>query len=350
VYGMSRNPWNLDRTPGGSSGGAAAAVAAGLTPLELCSDIGGSIRVPSHFNGVYGLKPSWGIVSGRGNIPPMPGARGNTPLGVYGPIARSAFDLEFVLDIIAGADELDRKAWSVRLPPARHDRLSDFRVGLWLDAYTVDDGYRVAIEAFVEELEKIGVRISRDARPEIDPAQSHDIYLATLMALMGAGAPAEDYEAQVEAGRLSQDREGYAAIFGRYMSQSVRDLGRVNDRRDALIASWGRFFESYDLLICPIYPCVAFPHDTSGDGHMAQYGRRLPVSGQSIPYLDGLKWPSLVTVAELPAVATPTGRLVGGLPAGVQVIGPRLEDRTPLRFVQLVERELPGYLIPPMAL
>jgi len=349
VYGLSRNPWNPERTPGGSSGGAAAAVAAGMTPLELCSDIGGSIRVPSHFNGVYGMKPSWGLVSGRGHIPPMPGARGKTPLGVYGPIARSAFDLELVLDVIAGADDLDRKAWSVRLPGARRERLRDFRVALWLDAYPLDRDYQSAIEDFVEDLERIGVRVSRDSRPEVDPAASYDTYLAVLMALEGAGAPDKDYAAQVEAGRRAQDRESYAAIVGRYMSQSVRDLGVAESRREALMRCWRTFFESHDVLICPVYPCVAFPHDTSGDGHMAQYDRRLQVSGRSIPYLDGLKWPGLATVAELPATAMPTGRLVGGLPAGVQVIGPYLEDRTPIRFAQLVERELPGYRMPPSA-
>lgn len=349
VYGLTRNPWHLGRTPGGSSGGAAAAVAAGIAGLELGSDIGGSIRVPSHFCGVYGLKPSWGVVSGRGHIPPLPGARGDTPLGVYGPIARSAFDLELALDIIAGADELDRGAWSVRLPPARHDRLSEFRVGVWLDAYALDDGYRAAIESFVDRLERSGVRIDRRARPAIDAAESYATYLALLMALEGAGASDADYAAQIAAGRAAGDDASYAAVLGRHLSASVRDLGHAQARRDALIAAWRAFFDDCDLLICPIFPCVAFAHDASGNGHLAQYTRRLAVSGASVAYLDGLQWPGLVTLAELPAVAVPTGILVGGLPAGVQVIGPRLEDRTPLRFAQLVERELGGYRIPPLA-
>jgi len=350
IHGVSRNPWDLERTTGGSSGGAAGAVAAGLTPLDFGSDIGGSIRVPSHFCGVYGSKPTWGVVSGRGHIPPMPGARGKTPLGVYGPIARSAFDLEWVLDIAVGADDLDRRAWSVRLPRSRHERLQDFRVGLWLDAHPLDDGYRAAIESFVEDLERLGVKVDRRARPAIDPDDSYEIYLATLMALQGAGVPPEDYAAQVEAGSKAADPASYAARIGRFMSQSVRDLGAAESRREGLQAAWRGFFEGCDLLICPIFPRVAFPHDPTGDGHMAQYERRLIVNGRPIPYLDGLKWPGLVTVAELPATAIPTGRLVDGAPAGVQIIAGHLDDRTTLRFAQLIERELGGYRVPPMGL
>jgi len=347
IYGISCNPWNLDRTTGGSSGGAAAAVAAGLTSIELGSDIGGSIRVPSHFCGVYGSKPSWGVVSGRGHIPPMPGARGKTPLGVYGPIARSAFDLEWVLDIIVGPDDLDRKAYSIALPPSRHKRIGDFRIGLWLDAYPLDDAYRNAIEIFVDRIERIGAKVDRNARPNVDPSINFDTYLAVLMALEGAGAPDNAYAEQVAAGEAAEPGS-YAAVIGKAMSQNVRSLGAAEERRHAIMAQWRAFFADYDLLICPIFPCVAFPHDPSGNGHMAQYDRRLIVNGKPIPYLDGLKWPGLATLSELPATAVPTGILADGLPTGVQIIAPYLEDRTTLRFAQLLERELgSGYRVPP---
>jgi len=345
IYGISNNPWNLAHTPGGSSGGAAAAVAAGLTSLELGSDIGGSIRVPSHFCGVYGMKPSWGVVSGRGHIPPMPGARGKTPLGVYGPMARSAFDLEWMLDIIVGPDDLDRKAFSIALPPARHERIGDFRVGLWLDAYPLDGAYRDAIEGFVERIESIGAKVDRTARPAIDPALNFETYLRVLMALEGAGAPDDAYAAQVAAGEAAAPGS-YAAIVGRNMAQNVRSLGEAQAHQQALMTQWRAFFAAHDLLICPIFPRTAFPHDPSGEGHMAQYDRTLLVDDEPIPYLDGLKWPGIATLPELPAVAVPTGILADGLPTGVQIIGPYLEDRTPLRFAQLIERELGGYRIP----
>ncbi|HWJ69193.1 MAG TPA: amidase [Sphingobium sp.] len=347
VYGLTRNPWNHDHSPGGSSGGAAAAVAAGITSLELGSDIGGSIRVPSHFSGVYGMKPSFGVVSGRGHIPPMPGARGKTPLGVYGPMARSAFDLEWMLDLIVGPDDLDRKAFSITLPPARQERLRDFRVGVWLDAYPIDDGYRAAIETMLASIERAGGQVDRKARPDIDPANQYETYLTVLMALEGAGATDADYAAQLGAGRDAEPGS-YAERIGTRMSQNVRSLGAGHARQEELINRWNAFFRDYDLLICPIFPRVAFPHAATGDGHMAQYDRKIIVNGQPIPYLDGLMWPGMATLPGLPAAAVPTGELVEGLPTAVQIIGPSLEDRTPLRFAQLLETAIgSGYRIPP---
>ena len=350
IYGVTRNPWNPDRTPGGSSGGSAAAVAAGFAALELGSDIGGSIRVPCHFCGVFGHKPSWRVVSGRGHIPPMPGEYEVTPVGVFGPIARSAYDLELALDVLAQPDRFDRRAWSIRLPPSRQQDLRSFRVGLWLDAHPLDDGYRAAIDGFVDDLRRLGVTIDRAARPVIRPADSFDIYLDTLMGALIGAVPEAAYRVQVAAGRqaAAADPDGYPARIGRAMAQSARHWAATQKRRQDLITAWREFFGACDLLLCPVFPCVAFPHDTSGDGHMAQYDRRLTVSGQPIAYLDGLTWPGLATVADLPATAIPTGHLVDGLPAGIQAIGPYLEDRTPLRFAQLVEDALGGFRVAPM--
>ena len=137
VFGVTNNPWNVERTPGGSSGGAGAAVAAGFTPVELGSDIAGSIRIPAHFCGVFGHKASYGIVPMRGHIPPPPGSNAIVPLGVAGPIARSPADLELLIDVLAAPAEPDRAAWSIRIPPSRHERLADFRVGVLADAGTL---------------------------------------------------------------------------------------------------------------------------------------------------------------------------------------------------------------------
>ena len=130
VFGRTNNPWDLSRTPGGSTGGGAAALAAGLTPLEFGSDIGGSIRIPAAFCGVFGHKPSDTAVPRSGHFPGSPLPNTATALSALGPLARDAHDLELALDVIAGPAIGEDTSWHLQLPPARHERLSDFRVAL----------------------------------------------------------------------------------------------------------------------------------------------------------------------------------------------------------------------------
>jgi amidase len=353
VYGTTNNPWDLDRTPGGSSGGPAAAVAAGFTPLELGSDIGGSIRCPSHFCGIYGHKPSFGLVPLRGHIPPPPGGLSLPPLAVAGPMARSAADLELALDVLVAPAELDRTAWSARVPPSRHERLSDFRVALWADAehFSVDGRYLEAMREYAADLRRLGVQVDEAARPEIDVAASDDLYVAILFNVVSAGMPPEALAETIAAGEADPDPRGYPARIAKAVGLTAHELGGLFDQQLHLCEAWRRFFERYDVVLCPIMPTVAFPHDHSGEGpgHVAQYSRRTVVDGEPVPYMNGLQWPGLITVANLPATAIPTGRRVDGMPVGVQAVGPYLEDRTPLRFAQLAERELGGYVPPPLA-
>src|SRR5262249_50231966 len=148
--------WDVTRTPGGSSGGAAASVAAGFSALELGSDIGGSIRCPAHFCGVYGHKSSYGIVPVRGQIPPMPGALAPPPLGISGPIARSAADLEIALDVLTAPAKSAGPAWSMQIPASRREKLSDFRVALWADqkSFSVDRRCLDAMHGFADDLRR----------------------------------------------------------------------------------------------------------------------------------------------------------------------------------------------------
>jgi amidase len=348
LFGVTKNPWNLDRTPGGSSGGSAAALAAGMTVLELGSDIGGSIRVPAHFCGVYGHKPSYGIVSSQGHIPPPPGHLLQVDLGVIGPLARSAHDLELVLDLLCGPDDRDGKAVSIDLPAPRHTDLRDYRVALWSDSNTfpLDDACRQAIEAYADDLRGLGVSVDDTARPEVDPRRVYEVYLDTLFGIVGAGVPESTLRSFAEAAE--------AAPAGRYepalalaVKQSLRHWMSIAEERAQICRRWAEFFRNYDLLICPITPTVAFPHDTSGTDITAQFSRTITVNGGPCDYLDNLAWPGLITVANLPATAVPTRRFIDGLPIGVQVVGPDLEDKTPLRFAQLVESELGGFIPPP---
>ena len=353
VYGTTNNPWDVKRTPGGSSGGSAAAVAAGLSSLELGSDIGGSIRCPSHFCGVYGHKSSYGLVPTRGHIPPSPGALSSPALGIVGPIARSAADLELALDVLAAPGSADQRAWSIRVPASRHERLADFRVALWADqkAYSVDRRCVDAMHAYAEDLRKAGARVDEQARPEIDVDASDDLYVALLFSTVSEGMP-EDVLAQTEqvARELNAGPRSYPTRIARAVRLTHHAGLSLQEQQLHLRQAWARFFASYDVILCPIMPTVAFAHDHSGEGpgHIAQYSRTMTVDGKPTPYLNGLQWPGMATVAHLPATAIPTGRRIDGMPMGLQVVGPYLEDRTPLRFAQLAEQALGGFVPPPL--
>ena len=353
VYGTSNNPWDPTRTPGGSSGGAAAAIAAGLSALELGSDIGGSIRVPAHFCGVYGHKPSYGVVPLRGHIPPMPGELFTYQLGVGGPLARSAHDLELALDVLVSPPELEAHAWSIRIPPSRHKKIQDFRVALWADdsTYAVDAQCLDAIEAFAQDLRRLGVSVNSRARPQFDPEVSFDTYFRTLMQPMGGGMSQQAREQFLNsAAALPSNCNNYRARTARVLTARQYESFALGEQRERLFRSWRDFFGRYDIVICPVMPVVAYPHDHRGtdqnDPISGAESRSMMVNGSLRDYWDGLQWPSLAVVANLPATAVPTGRFIDGLPVGVQLIGPYLEDRTPLRFAQLIERAFGGFKAP----
>ena len=334
VYGISRNPWNPDRTVGGSSGGAAGAVAAGFTSFELGSDIGGSIRIPAHFCGVFGHKPTFGLIPVRGQIPPPPGMLTRPELGVAGPIARSAGDLAMLMDVLAGP-----------LPPPRHERLHDFRVGLWMGdgVYRVDSAYRAALDAHVADLRAAGARIEQVALP-VDPHNSYETYLQVLFAIVGAPAP---HEADAFEALAPRDPTGIAAKLARYMRTTLGEWFQLAEKRAHLQLAWTRYFREYDLLLCPAVPVVAFEHMAEGSGvHSDQLFRRVTIDGEPAPYLD-FTWQGLALVANLPATVMPTGKLVDGLPTGLQIIGPHREDRTVIRFAELAEQAVGAFMPPP---
>jgi len=346
LFGVTRNPWNSERTVGGSSGGSAASIASGFAALELGSDIAGSIRVPSHFCGVFGHKPSYGIVPVRGHIPPPPGGLLAVPLGVAGPIARSAADLELALELLSGPNELEATGWRLELPPSRHERLADFRVGLWLGggAYRVDGAYAEAVRGFAASLERAGARVS-EVEPPFDPDEIRDLFLRTLFGIVGATEPGA---AEAMLALAADDATGYASRLGRAMASSLGEWFGTLARREHLFRAFRAFFADHDVLLCPVVPSVAFPHDTAEGGpHAGQLYRRIVVDGERVPYFDNFAWPGLATCANLPSTVMPTGRFVDGLPAGVQIVGPYLEDRTTLRFARLAEAVTGGFVPPP---
>jgi amidase len=349
IYGTTNNPYDLSRTPGGSSGGSSAALAAGYGPLSVGSDIGGSLRVPAFHCGVYAHKPTFGLVATRGHIPPpLAPVILDRDMSVLGPMARGAADLALVLDVIAGPDPLEAGVgYKLALPPARHSRLKDFRV-LVLEGHPLlppNREVRESIEKLAGNLEKAGASVARQSPLLPDFAQSSRLYMRMLMAFLASFWPAEQYEgARAAAAQLKPDDQSLAAERLRGTAASHRAWVLDEGARARLRGQWRELFKSFDALICPIMPTQAYPQDHSPD----QEKRSMNIDGKDYSYPDQLAWPGIATLPGLPATAIPTGFASDGLPVGVQILGPWLEDRTPIKLAELIEREFGGFVPPPM--
>jgi amidase len=349
IYGTTNNPYDLGRTPGGSSGGSAAALAAGYGPLSLGSDIGGSLRVPAFHCGVYAHKPTLGLAPPRGNTPPpFPPLPFEGDLSVIGPMARGAADLSLLLDVIAGPDPLDAGVgYKLALPPARQNALKDFRV-LLIDTDRVmptSVSVHTAIEQLAGNLGKAGLNVLRQSPLLPDFAASSQLYMRMLLSFLAASfTPDVIAGAQAGALRLAPDDKSLAAERLRGIVLSHREWLLANGGRLRLRAQWRELFKSFDAVICPIMPTPAYPHDHSPD----QETRHIAIDGVNYPYVDQLAWPGIATLPGLPATAIPIGLSPEGLPIGVQIVGPWLEDRTPLKLAELIEREFGGFVPPPM--
>jgi amidase len=349
IYGTTNNPFDLGRTPGGSSGGSSAALAAGYGPLSLGSDIGGSLRVPAFHCGVYAHKPTFALAPSRGHTPPpLPPLPLDRDLAVIGPMARSAADLSLLLDVIAGPDPLEAgKGYQLALPPPRHDDLKSFRV-LVIDSDPVmptAKSVRTAIEKLATSLGAAGVTVTRSSPLLPDFAASSRLYMRMLMSFLGATFTPESYAgAQTAATSLAPDNTSLAAERLRGITLSHRDWVMDEGGRARLRAQWRELFRSFDAVICPVMPTPAYPHDHSPD----QETRRVDIDGKPYPYPDQLSWPGIATLPGLPSTAIPIGLSPEGLPVGVQIVGPWLEDRTPLKLAELIEREFGGFVPPPM--
>ncbi|GAA1676897.1 amidase [Kribbella yunnanensis] len=337
IYGTTSNPWDHDRTSGGSSGGSAAALAAGFGALSIGSDLGGSLRTPAHFCGVYAHKPTLGLAATRGMVvPPEPALPVDLDLAVVGPMARSAGDLTLLLDVMAGADPLTGgKAQVTSLPPARHERLSDFRVLVVDEHPLIPTGaaVRAGVQRVAGALVDGGAQVERHSPLLPDLVEGARLYMQFLFSGSVARFPVDEYEQlQIQAAGLSADDQSLDAARLRAMVLSHRDWLEVNSQRELHRHGWRRLFEEFDVVVCPITPTPAFRHDHNPD----VLERRLDIDGVEYPYFDQLVWAGLATMPGLPATAVPAGRSPEGLPVGVQLIGPMFEDRTPLRLAELL--------------
>jgi len=344
IYGTTNNPWDVARAPGGSSGGAAAALAAGLTGLEAGSDIGSSIRNPAHFCGVYGHKPTWGIVPRTGQA--LPWQTAPVDIDVVGPLARSADDLAIALSAMAGPDEIETAGWQLRLRPPRQKRLRDFKVALMLDAQeiAVDRTVQDRLQALADFLGRQKAKIDDRARPAIDTGEAFSVFVKLLRAATADRQSDADFDKNVGIARgLSSGDESYYARATRAAVLSHRDWLAANEARHRMRLAWAKFFTRYDLLLCPVAGTAAFPHDQKGE----RYDRTLTVNGKRVPVTDHLFWAGYTGASYLPSTAAPCGFTRDGLPVGVQIVGPQYGDLTCLAFARLLEREFQAFVPPP---
>ena len=348
VYGTTNNPWDLSCTPGGSSGGGAAALAAGFVPLELGSDIGGSLRAPAHFCGIFSHKPTLDLVPQRGPGPPqIPAVPVRGDLSVYGPMARSAADLVMELEVLAGPDEMmEGIGYKLALPPPRHQRLADFRV-LVIDTHPLCPtaaSIKTALNGLADRLGKTGCTILRESAKLPDLARTTRVYVELLAAVYSLDLSPDD-RARIDAAAkvLSPEDQSLGGYRLRGISASHAEWIRASRVRAALRGQWFNLFQEVDLVLCPPMPTAAFPHD-----HTLGRTRQLDVDGSKIPYDDQMAWAGIATLNGLPTTTAPIGRTDSGLPIGVQIIGGYLEDRTTIAFAGLTEREFGGFVPPPL--
>jgi amidase len=340
LFGTTSNPYDLARSPGGSSGGSAAALACGFTPLELGSDIGGSIRLPAHMSGVMGHKPSYGIVPAHGQIPGPPGTLTLADLAVAGPMARSVDDLALALDLLAGPNRWDSAAWRLELPPPPHVDLQGYRVAAWLDDERgpVEPEVGALLTKATEALSHAGAKIDVEARPAFTLAKAFDTFYALLSAALAGEFTTEMLD------RFAEDES--ATPLGRARRLAAmrhRAWLSVNERRLQLRRHWEQLFQEIDIVLLPVMPCPAILHDHS----QPMAARQLLIGGTLRPYWDAAVWMAPAGACYLPATVVPVGLTPAGLPVGIQIVAPFLHDRRTLHVARHLADLLGGCPRPP---
>jgi amidase len=313
LFGTTGNPWDLAYSPGGSSGGAAAAVACGFTAFEVGTDIGGSNRIPAHLCGTFGLRPSHGLVPPDGYLAGPRRGRAPLDLNVVGPLARSAADLDLVLDVLAGPPA-GTAGWTPRLPPAP----ASPRLGLWLDDpfCPVDTEYRGLLRALADRLADAGLPVA-DAHPPVSFAASFDTYWTLLGAANALNHPDHPL---------------------RHAEWLAADEERLRQR-----AVWQEWFAGVDALLCPVLATTGYRHDHTG----TYVTREVAVNGRRRTHVDVARWTGLVGALGLPVAVAPAGWTAAGRPVGVQIVAARRHDRTATRVAALVGEVSGGYRPPP---
>ena len=332
VYGTSNNPYDHSRVPGGSSGGSAATLAAGMTGIDSGSDIGGSIRNPAHFCGVFGHKPTHNLLPPRGHA--MPGILSPSDLSVIGPLGRGADDVELATRAMAGPNEIESRGFTLSLPEFEKS-VSDLKVAVWRedDMSPVSAEVSRRVDLVAKALEDEGATLNFEARPEFTSKHTHFTYQALLSATMACRVPEAQYQRNMErADAYSNEDDSLEAIVARNQVARFRHWVGANEERTHIRWAWHRFFEDYDIVLMPIMATSAFPHDHRPFGE-----RSITVDGEERPYFEQVFWAGVPTNAYLPSTIVPTGLDDAGLPIGVQVVGPEYGDLITLGLARALE-------------
>ncbi|MAK59787.1 MAG: amidase [Ponticaulis sp.] len=341
LFGRTNNPYDVSRTPGGSSGGAAAALAAGLTPLEIGSDIGGSLRIPAHFSGIVSLKPTYGVIPQAGHVPPSPDYMGEVDLNVIGPMARTIQDLKLLRSVIQTGATGSKSMFNLNV--------FGMKFALWMDHqnWPIGAGVRELMEQIVPEIEHSGAKILT-VKPDIDPDEMLDVYLSLLIPVVAMDMPALQRAGLTLLRPLLKWLQQYERTPYTDGNWAVKagithfDWLKADGRRAALKQIMRDFFKSYDALIMPVSPTPAIPHNTG----KPVLKRRFKMDGQNIPYASHLNWIALASVCHLPAVTLPIGQTRQGLPVGIQIVGAQGEDAKLLDIAEALEGVFGGYRRP----
>ena len=342
IYGCTNNPWDLNRTPGGSSGGSAVSLATGMSALEIGSDIGASIRNPAHYCGVFGHKPTMGLIPQTGHA--APGVETVVDIAVMGPLARSANDLDQALSVLAGPDGFDATGYRTELPEPNKKSLTDYRVGVLLEspACATSTALIDHLQHTVDDLARLGVDVVQ-AAPSINQNEFFENYLLLLRAATGVAIGDEAFNDALPGHEgWEQGERTYRNLVDHAAHMTHREWYALHQQRELYRRDWSTFFEDFDLLLCPAAASTAFVHDHQGE----RPDRTIEVNGQQEPVVDQLFWAGWSCSVYLPSTVAPVG-LIDGLPVGLQIVAPHLHDRRSIHFASLVEAELGGFVTPP---
>ncbi len=343
IYGTTNNPWDITRTPGGSSGGSAAALATGMTALEVGSDIGSSIRNPAHYTGVFGHKPTFNVVSTKGHG----GSHVGADISVVGPLARSVTDLTLAFDLIKGPNQFDSAVWALNLKEDTRRDLQDFKVGVFLrdTEAPIDKKYMEKLESFIQKIEQAGAKVNRNYLPDLDTSKHFSLYLKLLGAALANRMSKEDLQETNDHIQLLNNQQITRISGTRFqgLGMTHADQLSLNQERYDHRVKFDNYFTDMDIIITPVASSAAFKHDQNGP----RYSRFLTINGVDQPENNQLFWSGYSGVVGLPSTVGPIG-FVDGLPVGYQAISGYGRDYTSLAFASAVEREICEFSIPPI--